>query len=156
MNKNLMAVILFPIVVNGCITDPFESERDVDIITDSSVYMLTDELLIKVSFKNHLSRDIRIVYDACAIPNFILEKKNENSWQQVYSPICYTFVASNVQPITLESGKSFSTEISIHTSDIQAGNPEGEYRLVFDLIEKDNYNHLPEKFLYSNVFRILE
>jgi len=62
MNKNLMAVILFPVFVNDCITDPFESERDVDIITDNSSYIFADEIKIKVSFKNNLLRDIKILF----------------------------------------------------------------------------------------------
>jgi len=153
MNKNLLAVILFPVVINGCITDPFESERDVDIITDSSAYILTNELKIKVSFKNHLSRDVRILNSGCLLPSFILEKKIENSWQQIYSPTC---IALFVEPTGLEGGKTFTAELNIHTPDFQSDNLVGEYRLNFDLIEKDNNNRLPEKYLYSNVFRIEE
>jgi hypothetical protein len=151
MNKNLMAVILFPVVINGCISDPFESDREVDIITNNSVYLLTDELKIKVNFKNYLSRDIRILNSGCSFPSFILEKKVENNWQEVYSPICPEIP---VEPTILESGKIFTAEIRIHTPDIQSDNPQGEYRLSFDLIEKNSNNRLPEKFAYSNEFRM--
>ena len=50
MNKNL-AVSLFPVNVNGSIADPFESEREIEIISDKSTYMLTEELKIEVTFK---------------------------------------------------------------------------------------------------------
>jgi len=156
MNKNLLAVILFPVVVNGCISDPFESEKDVDIITDSSSYTLTEELKIKVSFKNHLSRDVRIVNDNCEVPSFILEKGFNNTWQQVYFSNCLKLPVYSVFPTILESRQTLTIEISIHISNIQTERLEGEYRFVFNLIEKDNYNRLPEKYMYSNVFNILE
>ena len=153
MNKNLMAVILFPVFVNDCITDPFESERDVDIITDNSSYIFADEIKIKVSFKNNLLRDIRIVNTGCFVPFFILEKKIDNNWEQVYTPTCN---ALYVEPINVGSGESFTAEINIQTSDIQNENPFGEYRLYFDLMEKGNNKMLQDKYLYSNVFRITE
>ena len=39
MNKNL-AVSLFPVNINGSIADPFESEREIEIISDKSNYLL--------------------------------------------------------------------------------------------------------------------
>jgi len=151
MNKNFLAVALFPVSVNGLISDPFESEKEVEIITDNSQYPLKDELKIKIEVKNHLSRNIRIVNSGCSFPFFILEKKIEDSWEQVYSSNC---IALYVEPTNLESGQFFTAEIDIYTTDIQSENAEGEYRLIFDLIEKENYNSLPDKYMYSNVFRI--
>ena len=153
MNKNLMAVILFPVFVNDCITDPFESERDVDIITDNSSYKFADIIKIKVSFKNNLLRDIRIVNTGCFVPFFILEKKIDNNWEQVYTPTCN---ALYVEPINVGIGESFTAEINIQTSGIQTENPLGEYRLYFNLMEKGNNKMLQDKYLYSNVFRITE
>jgi len=153
MNKDFLSVALFPVLVNGLISDPFESEKEVEIITDNSQYPLKDELKIKIEVKNHLSRNIRIVNSGCSFPFFILEKKIENSWQQIYSPTC---IALFVEPTGLEGGKTFTAELNIHTPDFQSDNLVGEYRLNFDLIEKDNNNRLPEKYLYSNVFRIEE
>lgn len=156
MNKNLLAVALFPVNVNGSIADPFESERFVDIITDNYTYKLTDKLKIKVSFKNDLSRDILIVNDGCAVPFFILEKKIGNIWREIYSPVCYTLVHSFVQPTELKRAGKLTSEISIYTTRIKTENISGEYRLYFDLIEKENNKRLPEEFIYSNVFRIVE
>lgn len=152
MNKDFLAIALFPVSVNGSISDPFESEKEVEIITDNSQYPLKDELKIKIEVKNHLSRGIRIVNSGCSFPFFILEKKIEDSWGQVYSPNC---IALFVEPTDLESGQFFTAEIDIDTTDIQSENAEGEYRLIFDLIEKENYNSLPDKYMYSNVFRIV-
>jgi hypothetical protein len=152
MNKDLMAVGLFPVSVNGLISDPFESDREVEIETDNSKYFLADELEIRVDFKNHLSRDIRIVNSGSASPFFILEKKFEDSWEQVYSSDGIEFY---VEPTNLENGQIFSAEIKIYTDNINSENPEGEYRLIFDLIEKENYNSLPDKYMYSNVFNIV-
>ncbi|HSP89050.1 MAG TPA: hypothetical protein VLN45_13015, partial [Ignavibacteriaceae bacterium] len=85
-------------------------------------------------------------------PFFILEKKFEDTWEQVYSTDGNEFY---VEPTNLESGQIFSAEIKIYTDNINSENPEGEYRLIFDLIEKENYNSLPDKYMYSNVFKIV-
>ena len=155
MDKNLLAVTIFPVDVNGSIADPFESERDIAIITDNSVYRLKDELKIKVSFKNDLSKDIRIVNDNCDLPVFILEKKIEEIWERVYSSDGLGLPVHSISPALLQSKETYNAEIYIYTPDIQDENIEGEYRLSFDLLEKESSKRLQEKYLYSNVFKIV-
>jgi hypothetical protein len=155
MNKDLLAVAIFPVDVNGSITDPFESERDIAIITDSSVYRFADELKIKVNFNNDLSKDIRIVNDNCEVPVFILEKKIEEIWERVYLSDCLGLPVHFFSPTLLQSKQAFNAEIFIYTPDVQDENIAGEYRLSFNLIEKESNKRLPEKYLYSNVFKII-
>ena len=33
MNKDLLAVTLFPVDIKGSVSDPFESEREIEILT---------------------------------------------------------------------------------------------------------------------------
>jgi hypothetical protein len=51
---------------------------------------------------------------------------------------------------------TFNAEVYIYTSDIHNEAIEGEYRLIFNLIEKESNGRLPEKYLYSNIFRIIK
>ena len=155
MNKNL-AVSLFPVNVNGSIADPFESEREIEIISDKSTYKLADELKIEVTFKNDLPRDIVIVNDGCAVPFFILEKKIGDVWEEVYFSICYTLVPSFVQPTELKMNGKFASLITIYTNRIKIENVVGEYRLYFDLMEKGSNKMVQDKYLYSNVFKMVE
>lgn len=154
MNKNLLAIALFPVDVNGSITDPFESEREVDIITDSSAYRSTNEIKIKVSFKNDLLRDIRIVNDNCKTPVFIVEKKKEKTWDRVYISDNFGLPIHSSSETLLSSNQTFNVQIYICSDDIQDENIDGEYRLRFNLRDKESNNRLPEKHLYSNVFRV--
>jgi hypothetical protein len=156
MNKNLLSVAIFPVNVNGSVTDPFESEREIDIITDSSFYLLEDEVKIKVSFKNDLLRDVRIVNDNCRVPEFILEKRVEENWERVYLSDCSGIPIRYVSPTILQSMHTFNAEVYIYTSDIHNEAIEGEYRLIFNLIEKESNGRLPDKYLYSNIFRIIK
>jgi len=155
MNKNL-AVSLFPVNVNGSVTDPFESEREIEIISDKSTYKLTRELKIGIIFKNYLSKDIIIVNDGYAAPFFILEKKTGNVWEEVYFPICYTLISSFVRPTELKANEEFNSLITIYTNRINVDNIPGEYRLYFDLMEKERKKMVNNKYLYSNVFEIVE
>jgi len=43
MDKNLLAVTLFPVDIKGSVSDPFESEREIEILTDNSAYKLADQ-----------------------------------------------------------------------------------------------------------------
>jgi hypothetical protein len=156
MDKNLLAVTLFPVDIKGSVSDPFESEREIEILTDNSAYKLADQIRIKVSFKNNLSRDIRVVNDGCAVPFFILEKSIGDIWKEIYSPACYSLVPSFVQPTDFKQGEKFTSEIVIYPTRITSKNIIGKYRLYFDLMDKESNKRLPEKFIYSNVFKIVE
>jgi hypothetical protein len=156
MDKNLLAVSLFPVDIKGSISDPFESERNIEILTDNSVYRLADEVKIKVSFKNELSKDIKIVNDGCGVPFFILEKKVKDIWEEVYFPICYTLIPSFVRPTELKINEEYTSLITIYTNKLKVDNAVGEYRLYFDLIDKESNKRLPEKLIYSNVFKIVQ
>jgi len=155
MNKDLLAVTLFPVDIKGSVSDPFESEREIEILTDNSAYKLADQIRIKVSFKNDLSRDVKIVNDGYAVPFFILEKSTGDVWEEIYSPVCYSLVPSFVQPAYLKQGEKFISEIVIYPTRITSKNILGEYRLYFDLIDIESNKRLPEKFIYSNVFKIV-
>ncbi len=155
MNKNL-AVSLFPVNINGSVADPFESEREIEITSDKSTYKHAGELKIEITFKNDLSKDIVIVNDGYAEPFFILEKKIGDAWEEVYFPIFYTFIPSFVQPTELKANEEFTSLITIFTNRIKVNNIIGEYRLYFDLMEKGSNKMLQDKYLYSNVFRIVE
>ena len=154
MNKNL-AISIFPVDVNGTIADPFESEREIEITSDKSVYKLADELKIEIIFKNNLPKDIIIVNDGYAEPFFILEKKVGEVWEEVYFPICYTLIPSFVQPTELKMKREFTSLITIYTNRIKVDNIIGEYRLYFDLMEKGSNKMVQDKYLYSNVFKIV-
>ena len=154
MNKNL-AVSIFPVNVNGSITDPFESEREIEITSDKLTYILTDELKIEVTFKNHLPKDIAIVNDGSAVPFFILEKKIGDVWEEVYFPICYNLIPSFVQPTELKMNWELISPITIYTNRIKVDIIVGEYRLYFDLMEKGSNKMVQDKYLYSNVFKII-
>lgn len=155
MNKNL-AVSLFPVNVNGSVADPFESEREIEIISDKSTYKLVDELGIGITFKNYLSKDIVIVNDGYAKPFFILEKKVDEIWEEVYFPICYTLIPSFVRPTELKMNGEFTSLITIYTDRIKVDSIVGEYRLYFDLMEKGKNKMVQDKYLYSNIFKIVE
>lgn len=155
MNKNL-AVSLFPVNINGSVTDPFESEREIEILTNKSTYKLVDELRIGITFKNYLFKDILIVNDGYAEPFFILEKKVENVWEEVYFPTCYTLILSFFQPTELKANEEFTSLIIIYSNRIKVDNIRGEYRLYFDLMERESKRMVSDKYLYSNVFKILE
>lgn len=154
MNKNMLSVAIFPVNVNGSVTDPLESEREIEIMTDSSSYIIEDEIKIPVNFKNDLLRDVRIVNDNCRIPEFILEKKVDESWERVYLSDCFGLPIRSVSPTILQSMTTYNAEIYIYTPDIHDETIEGEFRLIFNLIEKESNNRLPDKYLYSNIFRI--
>lgn len=155
MNKNL-AVSLFPVNINGSITDPFELEREIEIISDKSTYILADELRIEVTFKNNLPKDVLIVNDGYAVPFFILEKKIGEVWEEVYLPSIYTLIPSFVQPTELKTKEKFTSLIIIYTNRIKVKNIVGEYRLYFDLMEKGSNKMVLDKYLYSNIFKIIK
>ncbi len=156
MNKSLLAVSVFPVEINGSVADPLENARELDIITKNSEYILSDEIKIELSFKNNLMRDIKIVNDNCNMPEFILEKKIEEKWERVYLSDSLGTPVRSISPTVLQSEKILCAEIYIYTPDIQDDEPVGEYRLCFNLLEKENNKRLPEKYLYSNVFNIKE
>jgi hypothetical protein len=155
MNKNL-AVSLFPVNINGLVADPFESEREIEITSDKSTYKLADELKLEVTFKNNLPKDIVIVNDGYAVPFFILEKKIGEVWEEVYFPICYTLIPSFAQPTELKMNGEFTSFITIYINRIKVGKIAGEYRIYFDLMEKGSNKMVQDKYLYSNVFEIVE
>ena len=155
MNKNL-AVSLFPVNINGSVADPFESDREIEITTDKSTYQLADEIRIGITFKNYLFKDILIVNDGYAEPFFILEKKIEDAWEEVYFPTCYTLIPTFVSPTELKVNEEFNTLITIYTNRINVDNIPGEYRLYFDLMEKESKKMVQDKYLYSNIFKIVE
>ena len=117
---------------------------------------MADELKIEITFKNDLSKDIVIVNDGYAEPFFILEKKIGNVWEEVYFPICYTLIPSFVQPTELKMNGKFTSQITIYTKKIKIDNAVGEYRLYFDLMEKGSNKMVQDKYLYSNIFNIVE
>jgi hypothetical protein len=112
-------------------------------------------LKIEIIFKNNLPKDIIIVNDGYAEPFFILEKKVGEVWEEVYFPICYTLIPSFVQPTELKMKREFTSLITIYTNRIKVDNIIGEYRLYFDLMEKGSNKMVPDKYLYSNVFKIV-
>jgi hypothetical protein len=154
MNKNL-AISLFPVNINGSVADPFESEREIEITSDKSTYKLVDELKIQVTFKNYLPKDIVIVNDGYAEPFFILEKKVGDVWEEVYFPTRYTLIPSFVQPTELKTNEEFTAFITIYTNRIKVDNIVGEYRFYFDLMEKESNKMVQDKYLYSNIFKIV-
>ncbi|RPI72013.1 MAG: hypothetical protein EHM47_09080 [Ignavibacteriales bacterium] len=154
MDKNMLAVSIFPVEVNGSIKDPLESARELDIITDKSFYDLVDEFKIKLSVKNNLLRDVKIINDNCRMPVFILEKKIDEYWERVYLSDNFGIPVRSISQTEVVSGGSYDFEINIYSSEILDDDINGYYRLRFNLIDKESSKRLPEKYLYSNVFNI--
>lgn len=127
-----------------------EGREEIIIQTDRERYEADDKFTATVTFTNRSATDIYIHMNGCMFADFILQKFMNEEWKIVGGPICIEIA---VPPVQLKSGKKFRSTVSMFYSDVQADTLDGEYRLFFELMDKDK-RLLADEMRYSNQFWI--
>jgi hypothetical protein len=156
--KHSIMVLLIALCGGGCsdIGSPISEVKPtpnpgLTIQTNHQVYTATNPFAVDLTFGNRLGRNVQIVLSGCGFPQYILQKRIADEWQEVGAPLC---IGIALPPRNLFNAEEVTASVTIRREYINAPTIPGTYRLQFLIVEINTYQSLPQELLLSNAFEI--